>query len=146
MVKADLDQPVNSEGMIDASLATGAFLGPFTSTRYMTNQVLRLQTTLPGDWIEALVGAFKLNLLQAGAACVEHERIHSMYSWGGSVQSQHEWRVSATLSSKALEGVLESLHAHHPYDVPQILTWSVEANLGYSDWVESSASENPEGK
>ena len=146
MVKADLDQPVNSERMIDASLATGAFLGPFTSTRYMTNQVLRLQTTLPGDWIEALVGAFKLNLLQAGAACVEHERIHSMYSWGGSVQSQHEWRVSATLSSKALEGVLESLHAHHPYDVPQILTWSVEANLDYSDWVESSASENPEGK
>jgi uncharacterized protein involved in tolerance to divalent cations len=54
--------------------------------------------------------------------------------------------VSATLSSKALEGVLESLHAHHPYDVPQILTWSVEANLDYSDWVESSASENPEGK
>ena len=128
------------------AVLTGAFLGLLTSTRYMTNQVLRLQTTVPGDWIEALVGAFKLNLLQAGAACVEHERIRSMYKWDGSVQSQHEWRVSATLSPRALEGVLESLHAHHPYDVPQILTWGVEANLAYADWVESSASENPEGK
>ena len=111
----------------------------------MTSHVLRLQTTLPGDWIEALVGAFKLNLLQAGAACVEHERICSMYRWDGSVQSQHEWRVSATLSSRALTDVLESLHAQHPYDVPQILTWSVEANRGYADWVENSTSENSAG-
>lgn len=120
------------------SQVTGVFLGPFKPTALMTGQVVRMQTTLPGEWIEALVGEFKLHLLEAGAACVEHETIHSMYRWDDSIQSQQEWRVCATLSSHALEGVLECLHAHHPYDQPQILTWSVDANSGYADWVESS--------
>ncbi|MFL2948891.1 MAG: divalent-cation tolerance protein CutA [Candidatus Poseidoniaceae archaeon] len=103
----------------------------------MTAEVMRVQTTLPSDWIEAFVGEFKLNLLDAGASCVEHEAIQSMYKWEGKVQSEREWRIVTTTNALHLEAVIEAIVEHHPYEVPQLLTWPVTAHSSYAQWIHS---------
>lgn len=100
-------------------------------------QVFLVKTTLPGDWIEAFVGEFKHKALLAGAACAEHQRVTSMYSWEGVVQSSEEWSVQFTVDTSALESVLAQLSANHPYEVPQILHWSANSQPSYYEWVGS---------
>ncbi len=73
------------------------------------SQVFLVKTTLPGDWIEAFVGEFKHKALLAGAACAEHQRVTSMYSWEGVVQSSEEWSVQFTVDAAALESVFGSI-------------------------------------
>ncbi|MDE0857427.1 MAG: divalent-cation tolerance protein CutA [Candidatus Poseidoniaceae archaeon] len=104
----------------------------------MSCDVLLIQTTLPGDWMEALVGEFELNLLDAGAACVQHHKVQSMYRWEGDVHSESEWRLLIKLSSPALEAVTTRLRQQHPYDVPEVLSWSVDSNQEYGEWVSSA--------
>ena len=100
-------------------------------------QVFLVKTTLPGDWIEAFVGEFKHKALLAGAACAEHQRVTSMYSWEGEVQSAEEWSVQFTVDAGAIESVLAQLSANHPYEVPQILHWSTNSQPSYYEWVGS---------
>jgi len=59
------------------------------------NQVIWVvQTTLPGNWIEAIVGAWSAALVENGlAACVQRDLITSVYSWEGATQSSEEWRL-----------------------------------------------------
>ena len=99
------------------------------------DQVFVIKTTLPGDWIEALVGAFKHQTLLAGAACAEHQRIQSMYRWKGEVESSPEWSVQFTVSASSLEPVLEHLRTSHPYETPQILHWAATSDAPYYQWV-----------
>ena len=100
-------------------------------------QVFLVKTTLPGDWIEAFVGEFKHKALLAGAACAEHQRVTSMYSSEGEVQSSEEWSGQFTVDAGAIESVLAQLSANHPYEVPQILHWSANSQPSYYEWVGS---------
>ena len=108
----------------------------------MALDVHLVQTTLPSSWIEAFVGEFKINLLHAGAACVEHQSVHSMYSWEGEVQSQQEWKVTATVSQPFLEGLIQAIPRQHPYETPQIFTWGIDANTAYCEWAHQSGLEH----
>ena len=97
-----------------------------------------IQTTLPGTWIEAEVGAFAQSMLEAGAACVQHSSIQSTYKWEGSIESSSEWRLQLKVSKSKIDIVLKKLKELHPYDVPQILHWAAESTQGYVDWVDSA--------
>lgn len=102
------------------------------------NQVIWIvQTTLPGDWIEAIVGAWSAALVENGlAACVQRDLIISVYSWEGATQSSEEWRLEIKTSAENKEALIEAILADHPYDTPQIAAWEASSTSGYSYWVQ----------
>jgi periplasmic divalent cation tolerance protein len=97
-----------------------------------------IQTTLPGAWIEAEVGAFAQTLLEAGAACVQHSSIRSTYKWEGAIESSSEWRLQLKVGHSQFDTVMSTLKEAHPYDTPQIVHWAAESTQEYADWVDSA--------
>ncbi len=104
----------------------------------MTGQVTVIQTTLPGTWIEAEVGAFAQLILEAGGSCVQHAPIRSTYQWDGKIESDEEWRIQIKTSASSFETIVKVLKQNHPYEVPQIIHWLAEATEEYANWIESS--------
>ncbi len=103
----------------------------------VSNIVWVVQTTLPGDWVEAEVGAWSAELVENGlAACVQRERITSVYSWDDSTQSSEEWRLEMKTSLISKDTLIETILSCHPYETPQIVAWEASSTPGYSDWVQ----------
>ena len=103
----------------------------------MVGQVCIIQTTRPCSWIEAEVGAFSQQMLVAGAACVQHSPIRSVYRWEGETQSSPEWHLQLKVSLSKRQQVLAALEQQHPYDIPQIVWYTTESTDSYSTWVDS---------
>ena len=103
----------------------------------MSNTVWVVQTSLPGEWIEAEVGAWSAELVEGGlAACVQRDCITSVYSWEGSTESIEEWRVEIKTSQSKKDRLIEKILDNHPYETPQIVAWEAISTPGYSDWVQ----------
>tara|TARA_B100000029_G_scaffold402326_1_gene401787 strand:- start:424 stop:738 length:315 start_codon:yes stop_codon:yes gene_type:complete len=103
----------------------------------MAGTVWVVQTTLPGEWIEPLVGQWCSNLVESGlAACVQRSKVSSVYRWEGSIESSEEWRVQAKTSSSSKDDLIEAMLREHPYDNPQIAAWEADSSDEYADWVE----------
>ena len=103
----------------------------------MADGIRVIQTTLPGKWIEPEVGEFCQSILDAGAACVQHSAISSMYKWEGAVQSEPEWRIQIKVSHSNSKAVIEQINRLHPYETPQIIAWDADANEAYKSWIHS---------
>ena len=103
----------------------------------MNSSIRIIQTTLPGTWIEAEVGAFAQSMLEVGAACIHHSSTQSTYKWEGVIESTSEWRLQLKVSESYFDKVLTALRETHPYEVPQIIHWVVESTQEYADWVDS---------
>lgn len=101
--------------------------------------VVKMVTTLPGAWKEFEVGEWAYghieNLL---AACIQIERIRSMYRWDGEVSSDEEWRLTFTTTSSKAPLLAKSIEKTSPYDVPQVIWNNVDASEGYSTWTEEA--------
>ncbi|MFT3812106.1 MAG: divalent-cation tolerance protein CutA [Acidovorax sp.] len=69
------------------------------------------------------------------AACVQVEAITSHYVWQGAQQADAEWRLVCKTLPQAAPALRAWLRAHHPYEVPQLLTDTVEAEADYAQWV-----------
>ena len=99
--------------------------------------VVKMVTTLPGAWKEFEVGEWAHthieNLL---TACIQIERIRSMYRWDGEVTSDEEWRLTFTTTSEKASNLARSIEKTSPYDVPQVIWNIVNASEGYSSWIE----------
>ena len=96
-----------------------------------------IQTTLPGDWIEPMVGEWSSSLIQDGnAACVQRSKITSVYEWDGSLESSEEWRIQIKTHPQKLEALIHSIMAAHPYEIPEITSWIAETTSDYASWVE----------
>jgi len=103
----------------------------------MSTNLCSIKTTLPDSWREFEVVSLAQDLLENGAACVQHYQITSTYKWEGRVQSENEWSVEIKVSIANKIPVLKKLKSLHPYDVPQILCTEVTANDSYLQWVNS---------
>ena len=101
----------------------------------MDGKVCIIETTLPASWIEAEIGAFSQQMLDAGAACVQHSSICSIYRWDGEIQSTPEWHLRMKVTPSKQEDVLAALRHQHPYEVPQIIWTTVQSTAEYSGWV-----------
>lgn len=97
-----------------------------------------IKTTLPITMREFEVTSFAQSLVEAGAACVQHHQISSTYKWEGKIEHEKEWGLSIKVSINNLDSVKQVINDLHPYDVPQIIVQSAEANSDYEDWVNSS--------
>ena len=72
------------------------------------------------------------------AACANIFPIKSTYWWENSVNSEDEW-VAILKTTHALWPTVQDRAATlHPYEVPCIIRYQVEANEAYEEWVKSS--------
>lgn len=69
------------------------------------------------------------------AACVQVEIIASHYVWQGAQHEDAEWRLVCKTLPQAVGALRDWLRAQHPYEAPQLLTHSVEAEADYAEWV-----------
>ncbi len=68
-------------------------------------------------------------------ACIQQIPITSTYYWEGKWQVDPEIELKLKHSLRSKDAVLELLKEIHPYDTPQIITWTVDASDDYAKWV-----------
>lgn len=98
--------------------------------------VIKVVTTLPSSMEEFEVGEWSYALLSEKlVGCIQIEKIKSMFSWEGKINSEEEWRITLTTNLILIDQIIEAIHATHPYDVPQIVWHAVNTNQDYKNWI-----------
>jgi periplasmic divalent cation tolerance protein len=70
------------------------------------------------------------------AACVAQSgTVHSSYHWQGKIESAEEIQLTFKTSVARVLELEQFIHAQHPYDTPEILSWQVTASAAYGQWV-----------
>tara|TARA_B100000003_G_scaffold88460_3_gene79412 strand:+ start:1761 stop:2138 length:378 start_codon:yes stop_codon:yes gene_type:complete len=103
----------------------------------MVDEIWIVQTTLPGDWIEPLIGDWSSKIVQLGlASCIQRSRITSVYKWENSVQSSEEWKIQIKTSKNNVDELVKYVTSNHPYEIPEITFWLCSASEEYTRWIE----------
>jgi len=103
----------------------------------MDGNVWVVQTTLPGDGPEPLVGQWAFELVESGlAACVQRNLVTSVYKWEDQIEESQEWRVQMKTSKSKVQKLNCMVSKNHPYDTPQIIAWKADSSTDYTSWVE----------
>lgn len=98
--------------------------------------LVAIHTTLPDR--DSAAQLARLMVTRRLAACAQIEAIESVYVWEGQLQHTPEHRVVFKTLASCQAVLCTAVRAHHPYEVPQILTLPVlQANEDYVDWVRS---------
>lgn len=104
----------------------------------MGDEIWIIETTLPGDWIEAVVGDWSSQIVQIGlAACIQRSRITSVYRWENSLQSSDEWKIQIKTSTNKKNELVKYITSNHPYDIPEVNIWKASSTNEYTKWVEN---------
>ena len=102
----------------------------------METAVWVVQTTLPGDWSEAMVGEWCFDLVDMGLmACAHHSKIRSTYRWEDAIQSDPEWRIQCKTSETSKQSLIDEIHSKHPYDLPMVIWFKAETTSDFAEWV-----------
>ncbi len=100
--------------------------------RFVTIEEVR--TTLPTqDAANELAAALvELRL----AACVQiNGPLVSYYRWQGTVNRDQEFSLTCKTTASLRSQLIDYLQTHHPYELPEILTHSIQASAEYGDWL-----------
>jgi len=63
-------------------------------------------------------------------------RMRSLYLWNGEVQDDREVAMLLKTRQDRLEELIVAVERLHPYDVPCVVAWPIEAGSeAYLDWV-----------
>lgn len=68
-------------------------------------------------------------------ACATFFPCNSTYWWQGAIENDAEYVIIAKTVRTNYEQLLAKITAIHPYKVPCILKFDVEANQAYAQWV-----------
>ena len=102
----------------------------------MDDTLFIVQTTLSGELNDAEVGIWAQSILDTGlAACVQISKGRSVYRWRGEIKSESEWSINLKTTKSKVNQLIDKIKLEHPYDVPEILFWSVGSTADYSQWV-----------
>nr|MBS0037537.1 divalent-cation tolerance protein CutA [Saprospiraceae bacterium] len=72
------------------------------------------------------------------AACSNIAPVKSCFFWQGEFDRDAEV-VAILKTTRALESNLrQQLEMNHPYDVPCVISWEVNVNQAYKEWVKSN--------
>ncbi|WP_392349447.1 divalent-cation tolerance protein CutA [Parasynechococcus sp.] len=97
------------------------------------SKVLMLAVTTVADAAQA--EALAASVLQHRlAACISTQTIHSHYVWEGEQQHEQEVQLLFKTCPQRLEALREAVLAQHPYDLPEWLSWPVQASSAYGIW------------
>ena len=98
--------------------------------------VIKVVTTLPISMKEFEVGEWAHALLsEKVVACIQIEKIRSMFSWEAEINSEEEWRVTLTTKLDLVQQIIQAVQTTHPYEVPQIVWHAVNTDQNYSNWI-----------
>ncbi|WP_173077096.1 divalent-cation tolerance protein CutA [Phytohabitans rumicis] len=62
--------------------------------------------------------------------------VASTYWWDGRVETAQEWSVQFKTSPDRVEALVDHVRVAHPYDVPEILVFTVgSGHPAYQNWV-----------
>ncbi len=68
-------------------------------------------------------------------ACANLMPIESCYWWEGEINNDDELVGILKTTAQLRPRVEAYVTAHHPYEVPCVLSWEVAANSAYADWI-----------
>lgn len=75
------------------------------------------------------------------AACGNIFKLNSMYPWKGAIEHSPEYGVFIKTKKKNYKKVETYIKKHHPYEVPEIVCWSIEKGLSsYLKWIAEETS------
>lgn len=101
-------------------------------------QAMLIITTVDGDDAAARLATRLIE--QRQAACVQQVEIKSRYRWQGEVRSEGEILLLVKTSAAAAASAMETIAAHHPYDVPEIVALPIVAGgAAYLEWLAREA-------
>ena len=69
------------------------------------------------------------------AACVQVLEMRSHYRWQEALHEEAEWRLECKTAPDRVPALLALLRARHPYELPELLVLSVQAEAAYAHWV-----------
>ena len=72
---------------------------------------------------------------QGLAACVQISTVESCYQWQGEHVQAQEFVLHMKTRANQGDALVDWLHEHHPYEVPEILLLHPQANQAYAAWV-----------
>ncbi len=102
------------------------------TVRFVTIEEVR--TTLPTQ--SAAVELAAALVERRLAACVQITGpMVSIYRWQGKVNRDQEFSLSCKTTASVRSELIQYLRAHHPYDLPEILSYSIQASIEYGDWL-----------
>ncbi len=70
------------------------------------------------------------------AACVSFTPVSSRYFWRGEIVTDSEFLLIIKTSISKKDTLVKWLKENHPYEVPEILIYEVEAHEEYFKWLE----------
>ncbi len=75
------------------------------------------------------------------AACVNIlPSLTSVYCWQGKIETAQEHLLLIKAPSSQYANIEQFINAHHPYDTPEIIAFSIENGLpAYLQWINSCA-------
>ena len=71
-------------------------------------------------------------------ACSNTVDIQAAYWWQDTIQQEGEILVFAKSCAHLVEAINHRIEALHPYEVPCIIHWPIQANPAYTNWVIST--------
>jgi len=76
------------------------------------------------------------------AACVNIlPALTSVYRWQGEIETAQEHLLLIKAPSSQYPAIEQCINLHHPYDVPEIIAFSVENGLpAYLQWIDTCTS------
>lgn len=75
------------------------------------------------------------------AACVNMHPIDSIYEWKGKIEEEREIALSIKTVSENVEAVTSSIKEMHTYDLPAIISWNIEGEKEYLEWIRESTNQ-----
>ena len=69
------------------------------------------------------------------AACANIFPIQSIFPWENSLNHEGEFVLMLKTIPFLEKMVREFFSEHHPYDVPCIMSWEVDVNDSYGEWI-----------
>lgn len=69
-------------------------------------------------------------------ACGNIFKLFSIYAWKGKIEQEPEYGVFIKTTAKKYLNVEKYIKSRHPYEVPEIISWSIEKGFaGYLTWI-----------
>jgi periplasmic divalent cation tolerance protein len=79
----------------------------------------------------------KLLLSKKLCACIQIEKIYSLYRWNETIEKDKEFRLFIKTKDSLFEEIKSIIKENHPYDIPQIIEVPItNGNKEYFDWVD----------
>ncbi len=68
-------------------------------------------------------------------ACANFSNVKSQYVWKGKVVKSKEVAVLCKTKPALINGIHAKVRELHSYEIPMVLSWSVDANSAFEKWV-----------